>query len=502
MDNSLPSGYTTTKNGSILVPLSTAQDLSDIQHPTAWLKDAWIGRRSTAGIAVSPTAALSLSAYFACLRNISEDVGKLPLLTYRQQDRGKELAKNHPLFAILYLQANDYMSAMTFRETLTHHAMGWGNGYAEIVRDGDGTPTELYPIHPSRVRITNTEEFGVMYNVYIASTFSGGMIPHESAIAIPAANMLHIRGLGAEGLYGYSIAELAAESLGLSLSAEMFGTSFFANGLSSSGVLEYAGELSEEAQKKLRISFTETYSGPANTGKPLILEDGMTWKAMGIPPEQAQFLATRVFQVQEIARWFRMPPHKIQDLSEATYSNIEYQNIEYVTDTLAPWLVRWEQEIKRKLFGLDSPYYAKHVVQSLLRGDHQARAKFYETMFKIAALNANEIRELEDMNPIGDDGDEYFVQANNLRPLKQVIALGMAPAVPTVPAVAPIPNSPTRPAPPAPPRQEVVERNGHAMPESTMVSPVQKIRHIIRDDKGLIVQIVDEPLGREVSHGE
>jgi hypothetical protein len=198
---------------------------------------------------------------------------------------------------------------------------------------------------------------------------------------------------------------------------------------------------------------------------------------------------TTVAGVVHNCRWFRMPPHKIQDLSEATYSNIEFQNIEYVTDTLQSWLARWEQELKRKIFGIDSPYYAKHLVQGLLRGDHAARASFYTAMFKIGVLSPNDIRETEDLNSIGPDGDEYFVEANNLVPIRQVVGMSSPPLVPA--------NAPARisPLPPG--------RNGHAgAPDHFLQPPLQKIRHIERDAKGLITRIIDDPIPQDTLYGD
>lgn len=396
---------------------SATDALSDLRHPTAWLSNWSLGLQSSSGVFVSPQSAMTIAAYYACLRAISEDIGKIPLITYRRlTPRGKERAPDHALYDLLHDAPNLDMESMTFRETLTHHALAWGNGYAEIARDGFGDVVALHPIHPSRVVVRRDEQGALVYDVHTGDFLLGGQ--QFNVLRLRQENTLHLRGLGAEGLQGYSVAQLAAESLGVSLAAQQFGAAFFGNGAFLSGVLEHPGKLSDLAAKHLRESFAQLYSGPANAGKPGILEEGMKWKQLGIPPEQGQFLETRQFQVIEVCRWFRMPPHKIQDLSGAKYANIEQQNLEYVTDTLMPWLVRWEQQIKRKLFADDPEFFAEHLTLGLLRGDAAARATFYKEMFGLAAISPNDIRESENFNPIGPDGDTYFVASNNYTPLQ------------------------------------------------------------------------------------
>lgn len=389
-----------------------ADALADLRHPSAWLLDWSRGRATTAGLSVSPQGALAIAAYYACLRTIAEDVGKLPLLVYRRlSPRGKERATEHPLYNLLHNAPNSDMTAMTFREVLTHHAVGWGNGYAEIVTDGRGEVSALYPIHPSRVALRRDDQGGVVYDVYGETVLGARDVGR--VVRLPSENVLHIKGLGADGLSGYSVAQLAAESLGLSLAAQTFGAAFFGNGTALGGVLEHPGTLSDTAVAHLRESWQTRYGGPENANKPAILEEGMKWTRLGIPPDEAQFLETRQFQVREVARWFRMPPHKIQDLTEATFSNIEQQSIEYVTDTLMPWLVRWEQELRRKLFAREPDIFAEHLVLGLLRGDQAARAAYYKDLFNVGALSPNDIRELENENPIpGRAGDRYYIQMN------------------------------------------------------------------------------------------
>jgi HK97 family phage portal protein len=225
---------------------------------------------------------------------------------------------------------------------------------------------------------------------------------------VPARDMLHLTGLGPDGLIGYSVAQLAAESLGLSLAAQRYGAAFFGNSGTPSGVLKHPQTLSTEAQARLKASWLEKLGSAGAQQGLTVLEEGMSFEAIAIPPEQAQFLETRQFQVREVCRWFRMQPHKIGDLADAHHTNIESQNIEHVTDTMLPWYVRWEQEIDRKLLA-GTPYYTKHDVRGLLRGDSAARAAYYKDLFLVGAVSPNEIRELEDTNPY-DGGDERFLQ--------------------------------------------------------------------------------------------
>jgi HK97 family phage portal protein len=397
-----------------------ASAISDLLHPTAWLRDWAMGRTTLAGVNVTPASAMTLPTYYACIRAISEDIGKLPLITYRRlEPRGKERDPSHPLYALLHDAPNDDMEAMTFRETLTQYALAWGNGYALIDRDSRMQPIALHPVHPSRVVVRRDDDGLLVYDIYGGELLPGAVL--DQVYRVRSDDMIHIRGLAAEGIVGYSVAQLAAESLGLSLAAQTFGAAFFGNGAAMSGVLEHPGKLSDQAAKHLRESFESVYSGPQNAGKVGILEEGMKYARLGIPPDDAQFLETRLFQVRDVCRWFRFPLHKAGDLEFATYTNIEQQSIEYVTDTLMPWCVRFEQQINRKLFGIRSEYFCEHALQGLLRGDMAARGEFYTRMFGMAALSPNDIRELENASPIGPEGDNYFIQSNNHTPIKQVV---------------------------------------------------------------------------------
>lgn len=369
-----------------------------------WLMNGSMGLKSESGENITPDTCLGLSAYFACIRNISEDIGKLPLHIYKRlPNDAKEKATEHRLYNMLHTAPNPIMSSMSLRETLTGHAMGWGGGFAEIEQDGAGRPLYLHPIHPSRIGIKR-EPDKLIYIVKAAVQGAEGVI-------IPQERVFHLHGFGPDGISGYSIAALSKEAVGLGLTAQKFGARFLRQGIRASGVYKHPGVLGDDAMKHLRESFKDMYAGPENVGSPIILEEGMDWTQTTIPPEEAQYLETRYLQVEELARWFRMSPHKIQHLLRATFSNITHQAMEYVVDCLMAWAVRWEQEIARKLLAGEPDYFAEFLFTALLRGDPTERAEFYFKRFQ-TGMSINEIRRLENENPIGPAGDVHFVMSN------------------------------------------------------------------------------------------
>ncbi len=409
-DMAAPPGYTLTESGLALPTELRASHFGDVtnsQTPSSWLIDwAQGSRRTHAGLRVSPQSSMALSTYYACIRVISEDAGSLPLQVLERLERGRRKAVEHWLWPIVHDEFNPDMTAMTGREVLYHHALGWGNGYGLILRDRsmsrrEGEVTGIYPLHPARVRPYRDKDTGELaYEIY------QGYLPRDAPDIpeeVPAADMIHIKGLGPDGLVGYSLAQLAAESLGLSLAAQDYGASFFGNHGVPSGILKHPQKLSKEGQQLLKDSWQAR--GPNEVA---VLEEGMTWEKVTIAPNDAQFLETRIFQVEEICRWFRVPLHMVQHLADAKYANIEQQAIDYVVGCLTPWLVRGEQELNRKLLK-GTPYYVKHDVRGLLRGDQAARAEYYKALFAVGAYSPNDIREIEDFNPY-DGGDEYFLQ--------------------------------------------------------------------------------------------
>lgn len=377
---------------------------STLREPADWLYKAFTGASETAsGESVGPDTALTLSSYFAAIRAISEDVAKLPLILYRRlEPRGKLRASSEPIYRLLHDSPNPEMSSMSFRETMTLHAIGWGNGLAEISRDAKGQPVALWPLDPNRVRIDRGPDRRLRYRVF---TLDAG------EIILRPSDVLHIHGLGFDGVTGYSVAHLARESIGGALATEKAGSALFANSSVPSGVLELPSNVNKNIIETIRESWESKHKGSGNTGKTAVLAGGVTFKPLALPNKDSQWIESREFSVNELARWLRIPPHKIGHLRNATFSNIEQQSIEYVTDTLQPWLTRWEQEIARKLLTDRSELFAEHLVDGLLRGDTTSRYNAYRAGILAGWMTRNEARILENMNPL-DGLDEPLVPMN------------------------------------------------------------------------------------------
>ncbi|MFC4333871.1 phage portal protein [Salininema proteolyticum] len=384
---------------------------SSLATPERWLVDGFGGPETAAGVRVDEDTANYYSPFFAGVNVIANDVASLPLPLYRRMNRGKERADDHPLYEILHDQPNPLMSSLTFRRTLQGHALTWGNGYAHVVNNGAGQVVELWPLHPGRIwpekiaRGNGTIDLWWRYS------------DPENGIQTRLApdEVLHIAGLGADGIQGYSIVELARNAIGLGLATETYGAKFFGNGSRPGGVLrKKEGKLSDEARKRLKVDWENLHQGLDAAQRVAILEEGLEWQSIGIPNNDAQFLETRKMQVTELARWLRLPPHKIGDLERATFSNIESQQIDYVTSALMAWLVTWEQSVKRTLLTPTerrSGLFAEHIVDSLLRGDTQARFAAYATARQWGWMSANDVRERENMNAV-PDGDIYLTPLN------------------------------------------------------------------------------------------
>ena len=361
---------------------------------------------NTAMQKINNNTALSISTVFAAIRAISEDIAKMPVHIFRTEGENRVPQPRHRLDTLLNFSPNPLMDAMSFRETIIAHAQGWGNGYAEIVRNAAGEAVQLWPLRPDRVRIKKTDDGRLIYEW---TNEKGG------TQKIDGRDVFHVHGLGFDGLVGYNVIQYARETLGLAAATEKFGGTFFGNGCNQSGNLRHPQTLSKPAQQRLREQIEQTHQGVANAHKLLILEEGMEFVSNIVAPEQSQFLQTRQFGVIEICRWFRIPPSKVQDLNKSTFNNNEQQNINYVTDSLTSWIKRFELEIWNKLLTEAEQlqgFYAKHNVASLLRGDVKARGLFYKIMWSLGAFSTNEIRAFEDMNPI-DGGDQHFVPLNH-----------------------------------------------------------------------------------------
>jgi HK97 family phage portal protein len=383
-------------------------------EPLTWndLMRIFTGPPSHAGVNVNELNALNYSAVFACVRVVAETIASLPLHVYQRLPAGKQRAPDHPLYEILHDMPNPEMTSFTFREVLQTHLMLWGNAYAEIEWGTDGYIRALWPIPPNCVQLERDGREQLQYRI---------SLPDGTRKVLSEDQMLHIPGLSFNGIKGISPIGAARQAIGLGLAAEEFGARFFGNGTNLGGVVKHPGKLSEVASKNLRASINETYSGLGQSHRVMLLEEGMDFEKVGIPPEDAQFLETRKFQVNEIARIFRVPPHMIGDLERATFSNIEHQSIEFVVHTIRPWLVRWEQSFKWKLF-LPSErrsFFAEFVVDGLLRGDTKSRYEAYAIGRQNGWLSADDIRELENMNPLPDGQGQIYLVNGNMIPVSQ-----------------------------------------------------------------------------------
>lgn len=367
--------------------------------------------RTTSGKPVNERTAMQTTAVYACVRILAEAIASLPLHVYEyQDDGGKKLVHDHPLYYLLHDEPNPEMTSFVFRETLMSHLLIWGNAYAQIIRDGAGRVLGLYPLLPDKMEVQRDDR-GNIYYVYSRNSDENPMFKEYGNIKLKAEDVLHIPGLGFDGLIGYSPIAMAKNAVGMTLACEEYGASFFANGANPGGVLEHPGVLKDPS--KVRESWNSVYRGVNNAHKIAVLEEGMKYQQIGIPPEEAQFLETRKFQINEIARLYRIPPHMVGDLDKSSFSNIEQQSLEFVKYTLDPWVIRWEQSLQRSLLlpGEKGKYFIKLNVDGLLRGDYQSRMNGYAVGRQNGWFSANDIREMENMNPIPDEegGNLYLV---------------------------------------------------------------------------------------------
>ena len=371
---------------------------------------------STAGKNVNERTAMQMTAVYACVRILSEAIAGLPLHLYRYTDEGsKEKALEHRLYGLLHDEPNPEMTSFVFRETLMTHLLLWGNSYAQIIRNGKGEVIALYPLMPNKMEVSRDEN-GELYYQYCRSSDEANSKDNQSNVKLSPYDVLHIPGLGFDGLVGYSPIAMAKNAIGMAIACEEFGAKFFSNGASPSGVLEHPGILKDPA--KVRDSWNAAYGGSSNSHKVAVLEEGMKYTPISISPNEAQFLETRKFQINEIARIFRVPPHMVGDLEKSSFSNIEQQSLEFVKYTLDPWVIRWEQSLSRALFTPEEKktYFFKFNVEGLLRGDYQSRMTGYATARQNGWMSANDIRELEDLDriPAEEGGDLYLVNGNML----------------------------------------------------------------------------------------
>ncbi len=384
------------------------------QNRTAGAGYTFFMGNSAAGKSVTEHSAMQMTAVYACVRILAEAIAGLPLHLYKHSENGgKEKAFEHPLYQILHNEPNPEMSSFVFRETLMTHLLLWGNAYAQIIRNGKGEVVALYPLMPNKMSV-DRDKNGQLFYSYQRSNDEA--LKNNGTVILSPQDVLHIPGLGFDGLVGYSPIAMAKNAIGLAIAAEEYGSKFYSNGAAPSGVLEHPGTIKDPS--RVRESWQSTFGGSGNSHKVAVLEEGMKYTPISISPNEAQFLETRKFQINEIARIFRVPPHMVGDLEKSSFSNIEQQSLEFVKYTLDPWVIRWEQSIQRTLLNPKEKkqYFAKFNVEGLLRGDYQSRMNGYATARQNGWMSANDIRELEDIDLIPDEqgGNLYLINGNML----------------------------------------------------------------------------------------
>ena len=373
------------------------------RNPDAWVINAFGGSRVTAsGVFVDDDTAMRYSAVFACVRNLAETLASLPLPLYRRVGPGKELALDESLFFLMHDQPNEEQTSFEWREMMEGHVALTGNAYSAIDRNNAGEISRLIPLNPDTTFPRRTPQ-GIVYEAH----------PGGRHVVLPSQAVLHIKWMSRDGLVGISPIEQYREAIGLGLAAEEFTSRFFSNDASPSGVLSHPVELGEKALQNLRDSIDKQTRGNANSHRYLILEEGMSWAQIGIAAKDAELINTRKFQIEDIARVYRMQLHKIGMLDKATFSNIEEQNIEFVVDTIRPWAVRWEQEMNSKLIDPEDKreLFFEFNLEGLLRGDSKTRSEFYLKMWQMGVFSGNDIAQKENMNPF-PGGEKRFVPMN------------------------------------------------------------------------------------------
>lgn len=396
---------------------ASAGGTTSLSTPEKWIVD-WFtgGQKSLAGVSVTPESAMEWAPFFAGVRNLSEDVGSLPLPLYERLDRGKRKATSHPLYTLLHDAPNEVMGAMQFRSTLQGHAITWGGGAAYLVTNGAGVIREMWPLRPDRLH----PEVVTLGPGRIAVRWQYRDEVNGIHAALMPEEVLYIPGFSFDGVRGYSAIAVARNSIGLGLATERHGAAFFGNGAKPGGVLKHPKAVTDGARRRIKSDWESLHRGLDKSHLIAILEEGVEYESIGIPNNDAQFLETRKFQREEAATWLRIPPHKLGNLERATFSNIEQQSLDYVIDSLRPWLVKWEQAIWMRLLTTRerSRYFAEHMVEGMLRGDIKARYDAYSIGRQWGWESANSILEKENRNPI-DGGDTVLVPLNMV-PLEQL----------------------------------------------------------------------------------
>ncbi len=367
------------------------------QNPSWWVQKLFGGAPDSAsGMPINEELALTLSAFWNGVSIIAGAVGFLPWRVYETIEGGRAIKDTHPIDLLLHRRPNPMMSADVFRETLQQHALVWGNGYAEIEFSGAGVPIALWLLLPNKVtpkiKTNDNNEQVVVYQVET----------NGKTDTLPAEKVFHVKGLGFDGLQGYSVIAYARESLGMARAVERYGSTFFKNDATPSYALQHPGELGDEAHKHLKKSIEDQHKGVNKSHQFMILEEGMKIQQLGMTAKDAQFISSRKFSVLEVARWLNIPPHMLKDLDKGTFNNVEMMGIEFVTYTLMRWLKRWEGEANYKLFGVDGQrkFFTEFITAALLRGDTKARFDAYRVAINSGWLSRDEVRRLENLNSV------------------------------------------------------------------------------------------------------
>ena len=394
----------------VMTDIFQTETRASLANPPDWLYNLFTaGTKTYTGKAISKEMALTSSAVYACIRILSENVGSLPLHLYRRTTEGREKAIDHQLYSILHFRPNPEMTSMIYRETITEHLVGWGNSYSNIVYDNANRVKELWPLRPDQMEVERKD--GELLYKYT--------VPSGKIYFLSRKEVLHIPGLGFNGLIGYSVLTKARETIALALGMEEYIARFFGNDARPGIILKHPGTLSDPAKDNLRKSWNEKYQGLEKKHLMAVLEEGLDIKEIGFPPEDAQFIQGRKFEIEELGRWFQVPLHMLQHTEPSTSwgTGIDQLTRGFISYSLRPWLIREEQNFSMQLLKENEwlDYYFEHNVEGLLRGDSKARSEYYKNMFMVAAMSPNDILALENMPPV-PGGDERFVPLN-MKPL-------------------------------------------------------------------------------------
>lgn len=394
--------------------------------------------RGPAGMRITPETALQCSTVLACVRLIAENVATVPLHVYKRlPEGGKERARELPLYRILNQQPNGWATSFEFRETLTAHALLYGNAYAEIRPGAAGAVTELWPLHPSRMKVEQLED-GTLRYCYREQRGTETIFRQDQ--------IFHLRWLSQDGVTGMLPITLSRDAIALAQALETHGGAYFGNACRLSGLMESDNPITVEIAERLREQFERMHRGADRAFRTAVLPQGVKWKDVQGTNESSQFLETRQYQVIEICRAYRVDPSYVQDKTKVGYASQEQAAIDLVQQTLLPWFRRWESAITRDLITKDDVYFAEFDTRGLLRGDLAAQANWLQTMLNTGIYSVNECREVLNMNPIGPDGDQRYMQAN----LTTMQGIAASAAQPQPAEQLPEQNPQPEPAAPAP----------------------------------------------------